>query len=716
MLFPLLLFVGLGLGIVLLRQASVLERAGYSLALSLWAVPWVAMQVAYGLQRPVSAGLMLLVGLPLAGLLAVPFVSWARQLRWRNPSRWEVGVVAASIAGGLAVTVYHNGAEFWLSLASYLARGEAECFYMQTFRFVPGLTEGAPGWDAMGILTSPGNTVFTTGAMPLYGAQTFRVLAGLLAAVQILFLTLLLRRWIGGRYGPLCVALFSVFNPYTMSVEVLDRNVVALCWSTVLIYSVASHPRRSLLHGVLLGIVAGTGLRFLPLTLCLPVAVLYISNRARPKHWSKMLGAAAITFAVNVPHLVRHGFHSLGETVAFPALTTWSRTPFLPFHNGVFYLQHTASLLGVLVIAVACTGLVVAWRRDRKLVAVSALWALPTLLVLSLQRDWIEGDKHRILLWVLTPVMVHIGFGVDALVRRTTTLRAGVATAGAAVALWVALGCLPRLASPAEQGLYTRKPVYQRESTVFHEFYRSQFARRNLLPGYGRLYLKLDVPRKRTEERLVGNTLFGAGGFSEHRWLSQHLPARIAEPMQSDGGTDEFVDVMIDFDALVTDMDGAVSVVQGERSPFVDLQRQDRLLDIYHRECDASWQAKPLPISVLPMRAEVAVLGELSISLNTMIGLGRDDLGFEQVNFIHYADAPRRRSQGLATAMTALPSDDDSCVAVFRVPADTRIIVRDWLIDQTKGVPFRIDAWDIQIDDEGGARVRFFPFEPESYL
>ena len=61
-------------------------------------------------------------------------------------------------------------------LASYLQRGEAECFYMQTFSFVPGLNPDLNGpqvWEAYNIISTPGNTLFTTTFMAVFGLHSF---------------------------------------------------------------------------------------------------------------------------------------------------------------------------------------------------------------------------------------------------------------------------------------------------------------------------------------------------------------------------------------------------------------------------------------------------------------------------------------------------------------------------------------------------------------
>ena len=162
--------------------------------------------------------------------------------------------------------------------------------------------------------------------------------------------------------------------------------------------------------------------------------------------------------------------------------------------------------------------------------------------------------------------------------------------------------------------------------------------------------------------------------------------------------------------------DSAVSLVSDEEARFVDLEERVDLLDIYHRECRASWQDVPLTITVLPLEPDLDCLGELSVSLNAMVSLGQDDLGFEQVNLVHFTHNAQRRADGLATAFTALPWRDEGCTAVLRVPDDIRVIVRDWRVDLVNGTPHRVDAWDIRLDRDGRPRVRFFPFEPESYL
>jgi hypothetical protein len=623
---------------------------------------------------------------------------------------------------------HHSDSEFWLQLYSYLSRGEAECFYMQTFRFVEGLnaqgsTQGIR--EAFGIISTPGNTLFTAGWMHAFGDRTFQVVDVAFRCVLVLFSFLVFRQWcvgaLGERRSAQAVALFgaafAALHPFVLSIEVLDRNVITYALTPVLLYTLAlKRPHLGVaepaLHGWIFGIIAGTGLRFLPLTYVVVLVVYYLRHRRPVRDWAVAGATAFATFAFNLLHLRHHGFHSIGETTPLPTLV-WSaisepfRTAWLPSPNGPFYLLDSLAHLGVLCAAVACFGLWHAVRHHRGR-AVMLLGILgPTLIVLASQRDWIEADKGRIFLAAWWPVVAFLVLGAIEALRRPKAGLLGVVLAAGVVS--VVSASLGRIVVEADSGLYERKPMYQREAGGYAEMARERFAPLGWFPGYGRLGFKLDHGHKARQDALIAWTLFGeappAGRVSS---------ARVLAP-QSVALGEGWVDLVIDLEALGQRPEQAVRVaITSDAPPFLDLSKPERLLDIYHKQVSVSWQTPALPITALTGRGELEALGEVAIDLNAFVSFGTDDIGFEQINLVAL-QVTGKAEQARATALLALPQTDSAASIRLRVPLGARVLLRNWFVFALEGTPHRVDSWVIEAN-ASAPTARFLYAEPESYL
>ena len=716
-----LLLVGALASAWLVRSGSLTERLGYALVLAVGAPPLLASTAALVLGRHVTAGLTwAAIGGLAIGFATLHGLTRGRHLRPPRPTADDGIALGLAALVAVAAAVHHTDAELLLNLAAFLDSGEAKCFYMQTFELTPGLTGAPPRTELFfDIINTPGNTLFTAGLMPLLGPLAFRALFVAFWVTLFLFVRALATELTGRSGVATAAALFAVFNPYTLSIEVLDRNLIALALSAVLWHALRTLPRAHLLHGLLFGALAGTGLRFLPVIHLVPVLALYATSRARPLGYLTFAGAALALAAINLPHLAHHGLHSLGETeplwrLALSTVTEHLRTPFLPYPNAELYALNLLAHLGWLAAAVVLVGAAVSWGRDRVLAA-SLAWTLAVpFAVLACQRDWLEGEKLRILLCGGLSWSLWLALGLDHLLRREWL---GRRLAGGGLALLAVASAglgLARVDALADVGTYARKPLYPTETPAYVERVQRGFARASLLPGYSRLAFKLDPGRKRAQTAAIRATLFGpASPYRDRPWVDRWVAAGDAPAGRSGGGTP--VAVRVRLDRLVDDPAGAVEAAGDDADAFVDLT-DPRQLDTVFKAVDVPWQPEPLPVLALPLRPESAALGELTLELNAIHALGTDELGFVRVGPIHQWLDGAARAGGIATGMTALPQGDDDPAVVLRVPTGTRILVRNWLVDGVAGVPHRIDSWSITVDRDGGPRVRFHPFEPESYL
>ena len=723
----LLVLVGYLLSTYLVKTAALVERTAYTLLFSMSAVPLVVIIICLAGSLYTSAGLVASVAGAYLLLLSRHGVSHIRGLRAGMPDWREVAVLVSALSVGAGAYLYHSNAEMLLSLHSYLITGKTGCFPMQLFSLVEALN---PAGDTTlirkmyGIISTPGNALFTVGAVPISGIHTFRLLYVLFGINLYLFTYLLVHRLTDQRLAAVAAALFAVANPYLLSVEVLDRNVMALSLSAALLHALFFHRDRVLLHGLLLGLTAGTGLRFLPLTFGLSALVCHLSYRTRPRGYLIMAGAFAAVFAFNIPHLFHHGFHSLGEDrplleLLYSSITGLLRTPFMPHPNFIYYPLNTLSHFGAVAGALMVMGAIRLVSRQRIRALSLGLMMPVTYLVLSAQPDWIQAEKTRIFICAILPLIVLTGVGLASLLTPKRLVKNLLLLAGCLAGVMLLGAGLARVEGTLDSGTYRRRPMYQTETDPYIRHYRSHFARVGFLPGYGRLFRKTDLSRKGLAERIIANSLFFGTPDKRvsqnpwtQRWLAPDtltLPGPL--PLSS-----RYLNLRIDLERLVAGGQDAVTITDEQDNLFLDLENRKVLLDIYYKTMKVTWQPQPLPVVVMTEKPEILRLGELNIDLNAFISFGPDEDGFERVNLISDKVKEGGQPHGFRTGMTALPQQDHTTSMTLRVPRDMKVVLRNWIVDGLIGVSHRVDAWEITVAGDGKPRLMFYPQEPENYF
>ncbi len=726
----LLVLVGYLLSKLFLKILSLCERVAYTLFFSLTAVPFAVINISLLCSRYITRELFLFVSVALLifSTLSLLFSKRGRKVRdIPKITRKECAVLLLAVPVAVFAALYYTDSEFFLSLASYLQKGEAKCFYMETFKFIGGLNPGIDPSEIRNvykIIGTPGNTLFTAGLTPLFGPETFRILYMSFQVLLFLFVFLLTDRLTDRYLVSIGIALFSVLNPCVLSIEVLDRNAMALALSAVLFYTVFAHTEKTFLQGLVFGITSGVGLRFLPLTFAFPVFLFHLTEKTGFRSYAKFLCGFVFTFAFNIPHLFHHGFHSLGETLPlwkllFLAFTEWTRTPALPHPNSVFYFLNYASHLGYICSSLIIFGAIKMVTRDRRQFFILMSIIFIPFLILSCQRDWIEADKARILLTGFLPLMLFLGAGVSSLLSREK-LPVNLALYVTISMITICLVLFVRNIEGTEDGgTYSKKPTYQTMAPSYLNFYTSQFSPVGILPNYNRLFLKTDLRRKREMEDIVVSVLF-PGGQNEFKpenrlvkaWLSQ---TDIKPPAQKKL-SDSYFNIRIDFEKLVEGGTSAIEFLDHSDNFFVNFEEKGSLLDIYYKDCLVSWQPEKLPITIFTDQQELRSLRELNIELNAFIGFGTDEYGFVRVNSIDHMVRADLRQRGYLTGMTALPQTDDRCSVLLRIPQDLTVVIRNWIVNGSNGTPYRIDSWVLKISEDGKAESEFFCAEPESYL
>ncbi len=717
-----LLLVGYLVATRCIDETTFLERIAYSLVFAMIAAPWIAMNAACVGDIFVSKTLLAAATALVLAVLARHAWKHFRAFKAPQFAKTDAAVLLVGALVAVGAWLYYINAEFLLSMASYIQRGEAKCFYMQTFCLDKAMNPNLADPDILkmyGTIATPGNTMFTAPLMPLFGVRTYHILYTLFIADGFLFFFLLLRRWTENDAAALIGALFAVLNPYVLSVEVLDRNLMSYVLSAALIYTLERQPDKGWLHGILWGIAAGVGLRFLHLTLIVPIALIYIRDKAPWRRYAWLLAAFCVVFAFNLPHMRDHGFHSLGEQASFfdllaGAFLHGARTPLLPFPNAVGYILHVLSFIGLAAAAISLLGAVALFKQNKIRFAILILILAPVYIVLAAQRDWIEADKFRIFLMAFAPVILFFGVGAASIFDKSKMRFNLIALPMALVLVFGSSLLLKTIRGKADDGLYERKPVYQHESVTYMDLCRGRAASVGIFPDYERLFAKLDFSRKRVDGQIIKSNFFGEGGPMAAHPFVEHWIGAATTPDEAVFSA-EFVNVRIDFEKLAGNTADAAGLDPAAGEFFADLSSPDDLLDIYHKEIQVSWQPDKLPVTLLTGKPEYKIQKTLELEVNAFKNFGADEFGFAKVNMINSWVRQQQRMRAFQTGMTALPQTDDDATIALRVPRDTKILIRNWIINTANGTPYRVDSWLVTVEG-GKAKTAFHIFEPESYL
>ena len=163
------------------------------------------------------------------------------------------------------------------------------------------------------------------------------VLHALLAVQLAAFSYLTVKALTGRRFISFLALFISVLNPHLLDTVVLDRNFMALSFSSALFYLVVKNRGGPMILGLLCGFAGGLGLNFLPLGLLLPVTLAAVIRRQFfLRAVLLFLSGFLICFSINLPHLAVYppvpGVH--GHSLSL------ERTPYLPFSNVLFIPIH----------------------------------------------------------------------------------------------------------------------------------------------------------------------------------------------------------------------------------------------------------------------------------------------------------------------------------------------------------------------------------------
>jgi hypothetical protein len=730
-------FSGFVISVYLLQRASFLERLGLTLFFTITAAPFININLA--LFKGIYINLAIIISSALTLLFLILLVS---VIKFHENNLKEI-VSPFLLKDELLVSVfftavlaflffYYSNIEFLLSLSSYLTKGDASCFYMQNFRTIGLLNPESNRIDALTkiyqIICTPGNILFTSTFLPILKINCFKIIYLVFNALLLIFTYLICRRLVKSRLVALVVSAFSVLNPYVLSVEVLDRNFMALTISALLFYVLLEHKKKRFLQGIIFGILAGTGLRFLPLLFIVPIFILWGKDNNLKKIVLFTI-AFVIMFIFNIPHFFFNGLNSLGESsssvqLLILAFTKWMRTPFVPFPNLIFYLVNIVNYLGFLLSGIICFGLYCAYEENKKLFLSFSIMFLSVILVLAYQRNWLEADKYRIVISGFLPLYIFLAFGLKGIFYRPAYAKKIIPLFFSFVLPIIFFFTISGIDFNQDTEFYQRKKLYQKESKEYYRLTKSSLLKTGILPNYKRLFLKLDLKRKRMEEILTLRSLFSESDLPNLEkfdkfyatWRNDLFNPKKMHFLSSPINNKDYIFIKINFDKLAGASRMAIEQLESADMVSLDLSAKEQLADVFYAQFKVGWQSNILPVCIILNKNTTDNLKELTIDLNAFVSLGVDDLGCDIVNSVNFTLSQDLKQQGYKSGMKSFPLYEENKSLIFKIPEDMKIVIKNWFINEEDGVPFKVDSWLIKRDAKGNFKALFFYNEPESYL
>lgn len=293
------------------------------------------------------------------------------------------------------------------------------------------------------------------------------------------------------RWAALAGACALAFNPYVISVDRLNANLLVLPLCLVLLHLMTRHDAPWAAVGLLFGVIAGIRNEAICFVPAISLWILCAGGDARvraPERVRRLCVVGGLCVVGMLPiffwkawafgHPLMHpsqyphfqGFrpefpHALfGWEFSFNGLFNWPlhdtlvRTPHFAFPTWLLFPLVTLRTWGLVGGAVLFVGLGSLWRRGRRwLAATTVLWMLPVYALFGPQENW-EEVKMTFMLLAWPPLALLSAAGLDALWRerrdRGTWLRLGAWT----LAMFAVVRLCATVEAPADERWYVRFP------------------------------------------------------------------------------------------------------------------------------------------------------------------------------------------------------------------------------------------------------------------
>lgn len=710
-------------------KSSFIETFGYTLFFSILIVPLITTILNFVLGIRYRLDYTLFISILLIIVYIIRFKMTKTSLAYFLPKKIkseDIIVLFILLIIIIFSYLYYNNSIYYLSLVAYTEKGESNCFYMLTFALQQELNRFLATDTVYNILSTPSNSIFTASFHTSLGADNFKIMYIVFQALMFLFMFLLVNLFVEKYTISIITALFSIFNPYLLSIEMLDRNFLALVVLVILFYTLFNYKDKIFLHGLLFGVVSGLGIRFMPLMFIIPILIYYFSHHKKFKDYTLFLSLFLIVFCFNIPHLRYYGLNSLGETkdwisLGIIAFTEWLRTPFMPYPNIFYYLINIMRHFGYIVSSIMILGTYFLYKKSKiKLLISSSIFILP-FLTLSIQRGILESEKNRIMIISFLGLYTFFAYGIFYLYenivnKKKLFFKTLLSLIIITFLLFSFVNLITRFNFAQDNSVYNNKLLYQRETQEYYSFLKGRFSEVGILPGYDLLGNKLNILKKRNEEESIVYNILNKGYLQDYKPKDiNSIEEEVKERENDFFNATDYVTLRIDFERLLKEPNDAVSISNENKDLFINFQNKKDLLDIYYKELNVSWQQEILPLTIFPMTPEVYMMNKIYLDLNSFISYGTDEMGFEKVNSINYYFYKNAYDYATKTGILALPSKDNNPEILIRIPINSKVVIRNWFINGANAQPFKIDGWIITLK-EGIPSIKFYYNEPESYI
>ncbi|MSQ84880.1 MAG: hypothetical protein EXR77_18740 [Myxococcales bacterium] len=399
-----------------------------------------------------------------------------------------------------------------------------------------------------------GNSGVIAGALALYGASGFRVL---FAAVGTM---LALGGWVAVRrtlalspdtkwpvaWAPAATSWLGLLalsaNPYTLSIPLLDENLLTLATSCAVLALALTQRPAWFVVGLLFAIVVD--MRH-PMLVCTPALLVFAGQSAPRGGRLKAIagcsvGVVAGTAVENLHHLWAVGsllrfehnlqfaplpYQIFGKAVQWPGMVNfplhdhWVRTPHNPLPMLATWWLWLADHLGTLGLAALVCGAVALVRQSPRHGLLLLGWWLPVHGGLSLQEAWDYPNKMGILLIAAAVWPLWWAAWLAQTVRRPLAML--TLLVGLALVLQFGLGQLGRWQVPPDERYFARFDLSPNESQTHLAWSRGRALDMGLLPDYARATRYGSVLG-----RMAAGQLWQSQDALAWGWQASEVPAR----------------------------------------------------------------------------------------------------------------------------------------------------------------------------------------------
>lgn len=311
----------------------------------------------------------------------------------------------------------------------------------------------------------------------------FRLLFALSILLSAVFAYLTFRLLNIGFGISILLSLILVLNPYLLSLDKLNPNLIGMMFISLLLYLILSRKTSWLLIGLVYGILGGVrneGILFLPAILFF----IFTSPEKRTKNSLLFLTGAFIAilpilywnhfaFGNILTHPTQfkglEGFRPTFEhkflfwKFNFNGMFNWPlysrivRTPFFAFPVFLLLPLILINSFGVILIALMFNGLIRMFRERSRIFIFLILWFLPFYTLISAMENWSQLKTTFILL-CLNPIIIFISSGLEELTHKLTSAKYIIRTACIIAIIWSAVRLLALCDFPADPRWYVRFP------------------------------------------------------------------------------------------------------------------------------------------------------------------------------------------------------------------------------------------------------------------